>query len=128
MTASPPIAIPAIAPAGNPLLCEGVVVEDGAAVAVSGATVLDEDVKEILVGAGVADCSGGKSSPGWSMYDEFCASCRCVARLTEELGLITATMPCVIHAPGAEQYRKTGLLSLMRSVHVGGIARIASTG
>lgn len=105
MTASPPIAIPAIAPAGSPLLCDGAGVEEGAAVAVSGATevVLDDDVEEMLVGAGVADCSGGKSSPGWSMNEEFMANCLWVRRLTEALGLMTATMPCVIHAPGAEQ-------------------------
>lgn len=84
MTTTPPIAIPAIAPAGSPLLCGE---EDG--VAVAGAAVaevlVEEDVEEVevLLGFGVEDCSAGKSSPGWSMKAESFAICFCVAKLTE---------------------------------------------
>jgi hypothetical protein len=61
-TTTPPTAIPAIAPAGSPLLCDK---EEGVAVAAAVCEVLvEEDVEEILVGLGVGDCSGGKSSPG----------------------------------------------------------------
>lgn len=81
---TPPIAIPAIAPAGRPLLCDE---EDGVAVAaadVAEEVLLDEDVVDMLVGFGVGDCSSGKSSPGWSMKAESFAICFCVAKLTDE--------------------------------------------
>lgn len=80
---TPPIAIPAIAPAGRPPLCDD---EDGVAVAaaeVADEVLLDDDVEDMLVGFGVRDCSGGKSSPGWSINAESLAICFCVARLTE---------------------------------------------
>lgn len=63
-TTTPPIAIPAIAPVDRPLLCDE---EDGVAVAaaeVAEEVLLGDDVEEMLVGFGVWDCSGGKSSPG----------------------------------------------------------------
>lgn len=82
-TTTPPIAIPAIAPTGRPLLCDE---DDGVAVAaaeVADEVLLDEDVEEILDAFGVEDSSGGKSSPGWSINAESLAICFCVARLTD---------------------------------------------
>lgn len=81
-TTTPPIAIPAIAPAGSPLFCGE---EDGVAVAGDAVELdADDDVDEILVGLGAADCSGGKSSPGWSMKAESFAICFWVAKETDE--------------------------------------------
>jgi hypothetical protein len=72
MTTTPPIAIPAIAPAES-LWDE----EEG--VAVAGAALAEVEVEdafnevELLVADGAS--SGGKSSPGWSMKAESSAIC-----------------------------------------------------